>query len=208
MTPHEYLEENECKKLSKKELSKGKDNIKIRGTKDLMPWTEVYTRISAGMSMEHIAEIYGNGRKIALWAIRDGIEFNPTLSDAVDGEITQRRKMHEVAVHNPDVARTMLEMANEYAPDVGKRVVMLSQSLVEKAQKLVNAEDCTSNDLQNIAKAVQTMTDTIELTQRHGSAIKISGGGVQVEGFSFVLDVPPEADVIDVTTEEVDDETD
>lgn len=204
MTPQQYLDENDYKPLSAMELKRGKDGIKIFGTNDLMPWTEVYTRISAGMDMGHIAQIYGNGRKIALWAVRDGIELIQDLSDVVDAEIGQRKKMGAIVNSNPEVARTMLDMVNEYAPDVNKNVVMLSAGLINKAQEIQGSVDCTSSDLLNVWKAVQTMTDTLELTQRHGSAMQINAQKIQVTGFEFELDEPPETvevDAIDVKDE-------
>ena len=204
MTPEEFIEHNALKPLSDVEL-RSKDKVKVFGTGEPMPWEEVYTRIAGGMSMEHIEEIYGNARKIALWAIEDNIGVVPEIADTIDSEIQQRRKMKEIQMTNPAVAKTMLEMANEYAPDVGREVVLLSQSLVKKAQQLVNDEDCSSNDLNNIAKAVQTMTDTIELTQRHSAGIQVgAGASVNVQGFEFVLDAPPEEEAIEAEVDTTD----
>ncbi len=200
MTIDEYISDNNYKPLTKREIA-NKHKAKIRGTDDLMPWTEVYTRLSAGMSILDVIYIYGNGRKIALFAKMDGIEVNDVLSDTLDQEILQRRKMGEIEAKNPEVARTMKEMVNEYAPDVGRDVIMLSKKLVAKATELVEEDECSSNDLKNIASAVQTMTDTIEITQRHSAGVNISTGDMVVEGFSFVLDSPPEKDVIDAEIE-------
>ncbi len=196
MTVEEYIEDKKLKPLTKKEILH-KDNLKIRGTDQPMPWTEIYTRLSAGMSILDVIYIYGNARKIALFAQRDGITVNDILADTLDQEILQRRKMNEIESSNPEVARTMKEMVNEYAPDVARDVIMLSKKLVKKATDLVEEEQCTSNDLQNIAKAVQTMTDTIELTQRHSVGVNISTGDMVVEGFSIVADLPPKLDIID-----------
>ncbi len=200
MTIDEYISDNNYKPLTKREIA-NKHKAKIRGTDDLMPWTEVYTRLSAGMSILDVIYIYGNGRKIALFAKMDGIEVNDVLSDTLDQEILQRRKMGEIEAKNPEVARTMKEMVNEYAPDVGRDVIMLSKKLVAKATELVEEDECSSNDLNNIAKAVQTMTDTIEITQRHSAGVNINAGDMVVEGFSFVLDSPPEKDVIEAEIE-------
>ncbi len=197
MTIDEYISDNNYKPLTKREIA-NKHKAKIRGTDDLMPWTEVYTRLSAGMSILDVIYIYGNGRKIALFAKMDGIEVNDVLSDTLDQEILQRRKMGEIEAKNPEVARTMKEMVNEYAPDVGRDVIMLSKKLVAKATELVEEDECSSNDLKNIASAVQTMTDTIEITQRHSAGVNISTGDMVVEGFSIVADLPPiEVDVIE-----------
>lgn len=190
MNPQEYIEAKKIKKLSKKELQNGKDVVKISGTKIPMPWNEVYARIAMGVSMEDLDVKYGNIRKIALWAVHDNIEFNPFLSDIVDDEIMQRRKFKEVGLESPIVAKTMLEIVNEYAPDVGKEVAKLSYNLVKKAQTIVN-DDCTSKDLQNIASAVQTMTDTVEITKRHSNASNVNVGVNTPNGFTFVLDEEP-----------------
>ena len=161
----------------------------------------MYTRISAGMSLDDIATIYGNIRKITLFAIEDGVGFIEEISKTLDDEIIQRRKMVEIEHNNPVVARTMKEMANEYAPDVGKSVSLLSVKLIKKASELISEEDCTTNDLQNIAKAVQTMTDTIELTQRHSTVGGNTINNIQVEGFTFELDEPTEIKAIEAEIE-------
>ena len=188
MTIDEYISDNNYKPLTDREIG-NKHKAKIRGTDDLIPWTEVYTRLSAGMSILDVIYIYGNGRKIALFAKMDGIEVNDVLSDTLDQEILQRRKMGEIEAKNPEVARTMKEMVNEYAPDVGRDVIMLSKKLVAKAVELVEEDECSSNDLNNIAKAVQTMTDTIEITQRHSAGAGLGNVNIAVQGFSFIEDL-------------------
>jgi len=195
----EYAKLNGFKPLTSKEV-KEKYKVKIYGTQDPLPWTEVYTRLSAGMSIDDVVHIYGQARKITLFALKDGIDINPVLSQTLDDEILQRRKMNEIEKSNPEVARTMKEMVNEYAPDVARDVIMLSKKLVQRATDIIDDKDdaCTTNDLKNIAAAVQTMTDTIELTQRHGAGVQVNAGNIQVEGFSFVLDAPPvDAEIID-----------
>ena len=186
LSPRDYINEHKFKELTELEIKAGKKDIKITGTKELMPWTEVYTRISAGMSMEHIALIYGHGRKISLWAEHDGIKLLPEVSDILDGEIIQRRKMNAVEVSNPEVAKTIKEMVNEYAPDTAKLVVELSRDLIKKGSTIINDDDCTSSDMLNVAKAVQTMTDTTQISERFSTNAGIAGGlSIHVEGFSF-----------------------
>ena len=187
----QYAKDNKFEPLSKKELKKGKSKLKIYGTKEPMPWDEVYTRIQGGMSLDDVNKLYGQIRKITLFAIQDGIDFNQNISDTIDEHIIHERKMAAVDAINPTVARTMKEMANEYAPDLGMKVAKLSVSMVNKAQKIINNKDCSSNDLKNIATAIQTMTDTVELTARHSTVGGNNITAVQVEGFSFVLDSKP-----------------
>jgi len=198
MTPEEYIEENALKPLTDVELDRGKDKLRISGTEELIPWTEVYARITARMSMEHIAEIYGQGRKIALFAKEDGISFDKVAMDFLDNEIQQRKQMAMLEETSPVVAKTMKEMANEYAPDVMKQISELSTATVKRANELI--EDSTTNDMKNIWDTMQKMTDTLELTSRHASAASISIGNQINSGAEFVveIDVPPEKDIIDV----------
>lgn len=200
MTAREYIFENNCKELTAKELSRGKEKVNVRGTKKPMPWKKIYARIAMGQTMEELEFKYGNGRKIALWSIHDGIEFKTAISDVLDNEIKQRTAVQNLANQDIDVAKTMLEMANEYAPTLRKDIAVLSTKMVAKAQSIVNSEDCTSSDLNNISNAVQKMTDTLGHTERFGSAMSVTAGNIQVTGFDFVLDAPPpvEVEAIDV----------
>ncbi len=197
MTPSEYIEINECKPLTDVELGRGKDKLRISGTEELIPWIEVYARITAGMKMTDIAEIYGQGRKIALFAMKDGITHDKVAMDFLDGEIRQRKQMAALENSNPIVAKTMKEMANEYAPDVMKRIVELSSATVKRSQELI--DDATTNDMKNIWDTMQKMTDTLEITERHSAGVNIANSVIRVEGFKFEQDLPPsiEAEIVE-----------
>ena len=202
MTPKEYIKKNDYQPLSQVELNT-KNKTKIFGTEDLIPWDEVYTRISAGMDMEDIAEIYGNGRKIALWAVHDDIGYSEPLATLVDTEIEQRRKMQTLDKINPTVAKTIHDMANEFAPDVSKSVALFAKELVEKSRTLAGEESVTSGDLLNLAKAVQTTTDVLGLTQRHANAANQTTNHIAVTGFTFELDAPPMQDQLETIDAEL-----
>ena len=163
------------------------------------------TRLRLDLPYEDIDAEYGMIRKIVLWAAHDGITADPTISKMFDDEVKNRMLQKEIARIDPVVVETMQEAVNAYAPDVRKDVVIFASALVKKAIHGVNDDDATSNDINNYAKAVQTVTDTLEVTQRHSAGINVNGASsVQVQGFEFVLDTPPEKDVIDVTHEESD----
>ena len=190
MTPEEFIEMHDCKPLSTNELNYGKDKLRISNTNTIIPWEEVYTRIAAGMDMEHIAEIYGQGRKIALWAIHDKIKLIPEVSTLVDDEITQRRKMAALSEESITAASTIQEMANEYAPDVAKDIVLFAQKAIQAATTDIDKPKRTTLDLVNLTKAVQTASDTLGTTQRHASQAQGAQATVLTGGWAFVLDPP------------------
>jgi len=195
-TPQQYIDEMNPKPLTSAELKRGKESLCISGTDNPMPWEEIYTRISAGMDMGHIALIYGHGRKIALWAVHDDITTNDTMSKLLDDEVTQRRKVDALTDVSPVAANTLMEMANEYAPDVSKQAVLLSLDVLKRASKIVNEQNpkkaATSLDLVNIMKAQQMVTDSLGMTDRHASSVSNTQNNIQVEGFTFSLDTPPD----------------
>ena len=192
MTPEEYIKEHNVTPLTKQELNKGKNRIKIFNTDNFMPWEEVYTRISAGMDMGHVAHIYGHGRKIALWAVHDKVATNDTLSTLLDEEIVQRKKIQALEEVSPVAANTLMDMANEYAPDVSKLATILSRDVLVRASNIVNSTDpkrqASSLDLVNIMKAQQMVTDSLGLTDRHASQVSMTQNNIEVKGFSFTED--------------------
>ncbi len=197
MTPKEYIVEHSPAPLSPVELNQ-RNKVKVHGTDNFMPWDEVYTRIAAGMDMEHIIHIYGEGRKIALWAVHDNIAPDPVLANLLDDEITQRRKMQAVESESPTAAATIQTMANEYAPDAARNIAVFADRLVVKATSALDAKDkegtslITSLDMVNLTKAVQTASDILGHTQRHANAASLTQNTIQVEGFQFALDAPPD----------------
>ncbi len=187
------------KHLTDKELKTGKGKVRISGTKKPMPWSDIYNRIRMGMSIKHLAEKYGHERLITLWAEQDGIEKIDGLSDLFDSEVVQRRKMAVIETQSPETAKTLKEMVNEYAPDVGRELVKLTASMIQKGQNILNDEDSTTNDMKNIAQAVQTMTDTVEISERFSTNATQGTVNISVPGFEFVLDKPPEAIEAEIT---------
>ncbi len=191
-----YALEQEFKPLKKKELKKGKEAITIYGTKDPMPWNEVYTRIRSGNTMEDIVHIYGHARKVTLFAIIDGIDVQKEYVDAVDSKIVADRTMNAIEVVDPVAASTMREMVVEYAPDLQRKAIMLVDSAITKGQSIINGEECTSNDLKNVLAAIQIGTDITDVTQRHSTVGGNSVTQIQIDGFSIVEDINPN-EVID-----------
>ncbi len=200
----QYAKDNDLKPLTEKELKKGKKKVKIYGTKEKMPWNDVYTRIRVGMKFEHINEKYGNIRKIVLFAILDEVDFEEMLSDALDEKIVADRKFNNIEAVNPEAGGAMRDMVVEYAPDLKKKAINLVSSAIDRGQQIINSKDCTSNDLKNVLQAVQIGTDITDITQRHSTNIGNSNLSVQVDGFDFVLGVAPEKKVIDVDIVEED----
>jgi len=200
MTIKEFIEHNNIKPLSAKELAKGKSHLKIYGTQDPMPWDTIYTRLAAGQDMSEIAKMYGHKRQIALWAQQEGVQVQQPLVDLLEQEVTHRKTITAIADKSPDAANTLMEMVNEIAPDYTQNVAMFSSELVDVARTKLKSQFIEANDLLALAKAVQTVTDSTGHTIRHASAAAHTTNHIAVTGFSFLPDVAP----ADVTPQLVD----
>ncbi len=208
MTPKQYAQLKSYKPLSKKEKEKGKSHLKIYGTNEPLPWSEIYTRIASGQSMEEIAKMYGHGRMITLWAIEEGVEPRKDYEEAVSTSIEARERIREIAKTDPTAAKTLMEIANETRPDLATEVVLASADIIDRVRDLVRGDYVQPSDMPHLAKAIQTCTDTIGITQRHASQAAINAQNVTITGFDFVEDNgPPQSQsTTDATDAEIVDE--
>jgi hypothetical protein len=191
-TLDEYILLNNFKPLTDKEIEKGKANIKIYGTLEPMPWATIYTRLSAGQPIEEIVKMYGHKRQIALWAQLEGIAPQQPLVDIVEQEVAHRKQISALANVNPDAATTLMMMVNEIAPDFTQKVALFSEEVVDKSRKLLKGKFVEATDILNLAKAVQTVTDSVGVTTRHASAVSMNNTKINVTGFAFIPDIKPE----------------
>jgi len=200
VSPAEFASRNEFKPLSDKELDRGKYKVKIAGTKDPMPWDVVYSQIRLGFPYEDIAHEFGEIRKIVMFAIEDSVAYLPEVGELLDEDVELAKRKTALASVDLTLVKTMEEGVSRYAPEIIKNVSIFGAQLVQRATAMINTEYATTSDLMNAAKAVQTVTDTLEVTQRHSAGVQIGNAQVQVQGFEFVLDEPPvEAEIVGET---------
>lgn len=192
-----YIAEKKYRPLNAAELKRGKNHLKIYGTSDPLPWSTIFTRLSAGQPIAELAYMYGHGRMITMWAKEMGITYEPQLEQIIVDEVSHRERVTALADANPEVANTLMEMVNEVAPDFVSKVALFSSELVDKSRTLLKGEYIDASDIANLAKAIQTVTDTVGVTQRHASAAQINNNNIRLEGFEFVLDTTPTDTVIE-----------
>lgn len=203
MTIDEYIAHKKFKSLSPKELEQGKNNLKVYGTSEPMPWSTIYTRLASGQPMEEIASMYGHGRKIALWAVKDGVTVQPVLTEAIEEEVKHRERISNLTNASPDVTNVLMERVNEVAPDFQTKVAIFADKVVQKSIAMLDQQFLESSDIVNLTKAVQISTDTVGVTQRHANAASQNTNNFKIEGFKFVLDAPPEPTAIEASIEEI-----
>ena len=179
------------KPLTEKELAKGKSNLKIYGTQDPMPWATIFARIESGQDIEEIGKQYGHARKIALYAVLNGVDVDEKKRLFVEKEQEQRQVIQEIAnTDGVEVAKTLLQRVNEVAPDYERNLAVFADKMLKKAISKLDDNFLETSDMLNMANAVQKSSDTVGVTQRHANAANINAGEIKVQGFTVHLDSP------------------
>ena len=191
MSLEDYITKNNYKPLTEKEISKGRQSLRIYGTSTPMPWNTIFARIESGQPLEEIGKQYGHARKIALFAQLQGIEVNPHYVKVVEDEVKSRQQIDHIANTAPETALTLLQRVNEVAPDFERDTALLGSKFIATISRKLDDKFIEATDIKALADAYQKTTDTVGVTQRHASAVNINTGDIKVTGFDFVLDAPP-----------------
>ena len=196
-----FIEQQQYKPLSAKELQKGKSYLRVYGTQDAMPWSTIYSRLASGQPIIEVIKQYGHGRKLALWAQEDNVQLDTKSVEALNTAQDARQQIQQIANTDPDTAKTILTRLNELTPDFPGNVAIFATKMLKKATDKLDDKYLEAADMEKLANAVMKTTDLVGVTQRHSSAVNINNTEVKVQGFDFILDAPPTQDttVIEVT---------
>jgi len=81
------------------------------------------------------------------------------------GEVSEA--VTELKGTNPDIAKNVLDIVKDKHPQFKQAMVALSSKIFNRALKIT--EDASASDLVSLAKGMQTVTDTLGISQRHAS---------------------------------------
>ena len=188
----QYIELQNYKPLSEKELQKGKSYLKVYGTQTDMPWSTIYARLASGQPIKEVTKQYGHARKLCLWAQEDAVALDTQMKQLIDDEIQVRAKVVQLANADPIKAETLLHRVNEKYPDFQGNLALFADKMVRKAVDKLDDKYLEAADMEKLAKAVQTTTDIVGVTQRHSAGVTVNSGEIKVQGFTFGLDLPQE----------------
>ena len=184
----QYIQLKNYKPLSEKEKAKGKTYLRIYGTQDPMPWSKIYGQLALGQPLAELAYQYGHGRKIALWAREEGVVINTAQTELVQENVKVREKIQEIANESPEEAISLLDRVNTLTPNFQDNVAIFADKVVKTSITKLDNKYIEPSDIKQLADAVQKVTDTIGVTQRHAAGVNISNTKIAVTGFDFVLD--------------------
>ena len=97
----------------------------------------------------------------------------------LDDEVTERAKsvirgfedsieqLSNMKAEHPAVAEKIVDIVTQKHPEFKKAMVALSSKLFNRMLKI--ADEATANEIPQLAKGMQTITDTLGISQRHAS---------------------------------------
>lgn len=76
-------------------------------------------------------------------------------------------RVSELKAENPELVKNTIDIIIDRHPQFKRAMVALSGKLFNKMMKL--ADDAKAQDINNLAKGMQTITDTLGISQRHAN---------------------------------------
>ncbi len=92
------------------------------------------------------------------------IEQSNAVIKGFDDSIEQ---LEQLRLNNPQVAEKVIDIVTQKHPEFKKAMIALSGKLFNRMLKI--ADEATANEIPQLAKGMQTITDTLGISQRHAS---------------------------------------
>lgn len=107
----------------------------------------------------------------------------------LDGEITEQAKaviqgfddsieqLSNIRNEHPEIAEKIVDIVTQKHPEFKKAMVSLSAKLFNRMMKI--ADEATATEIPRLAKGMQTITDTLGVSQRHAPKIEVANTNAQ-----------------------------
>lgn len=126
---------------------------------------------------EKIRLDYESGLTQAQIRLKHNVPYNRLSERAKDWEASEQAKavikgfdevseaITELKGSNPDLAKNVLDIVQQKHPEFKRAMVALSSKLFNRMMKI--ADTATAMEIPQLAKGMQTVTDTLGVSQRH-----------------------------------------
>ena len=144
-------------------------------------WTKIEIDYRAGLSqaeLHHKYEVPYNrlSERCKEWEQSEHAKAIIRGFDEVSEQVT------ELKGSNPELVQPVLDIVTQKHPEFKKAMVALSSKLFNRMLKL--ADEADANQIPALAKGMQTITDTLGVSQRHAPKIDINNTNAQQNNFT------------------------
>lgn len=99
-------------------------------------------------------------------------EINEQSKAVIAGFESSIEQLSNIATEHPKVAEKIVDIINDKHPEFKKAMVSLSGKLFRRMLEL--APDSTAGEVPQLAKGMQTITDTLGISQRHAKQADVN----------------------------------
>ena len=136
-------------------------------------WTNIRLDLEAGQSKAYVHKKY----KVPYEAInkhlkRNPLQINQQAIEAIQGFDEVSQVVSQVKETNPNLADRIIDIVKEKHPEFKRAMVGLSAKLLNRMNKL--ADTASAGEVPQLAKGMQTVTDTLGVSQRHANTPQIA----------------------------------
>lgn len=136
-------------------------------------WTPILADYQTGQySISKLAEKHGVSKSTLSERVKD---LDRTVQDkakavvqSFDDSIEQ---LIELRTEQPIVAQKVVDVVTQKHPEFKKAMVALSSKLFNRMLKI--ADEASASDIPQLAKGMQTITDTLGVSQRHAPKMEL-----------------------------------
>ena len=132
-------------------------------------WKPILADYQTGQfSITKLAEKYEVSKSTLSLKVKD-IDANITeqAKATIEGFDKSIEQLSNIQIEHPIIAEKIVDIITDKHPQFKKAMVALSSKLFNRMLKL--ADDATANEVPQLAKGMQTITDTLGVSQRHAN---------------------------------------
>jgi hypothetical protein len=132
-------------------------------------WDNIRLDLEAGLAHEYVHKKYSVPYDaINKHLIRNPLVVNQQATSVIQGFDDISQQVNQLKDKSPQLAQRTLDIVTEKHPEFKKAMVALSSKLFNRMMQL--APDATANEIPALAKSMQTVTDTLGVSQRFSNA--------------------------------------
>lgn len=133
-------------------------------------WENIRLDLQAGKPQEYVHKKYDVPyNSLANHLKKNPISINEQAVEAIASVDHISEVINEVNEQNPKLADRVIDLIEEKHPQFKKAMVGLSAKLFNRMNTL--ADTATASEVPQLAKGMQTITDTLGVSQRHANQI-------------------------------------
>lgn len=136
-------------------------------------WDNIRLDLEAGQSHEYVRKKYNVEYDVINKHLkRNPLQINQDAKSVIKAFDEVSQSLSQVADKSPELAQNVMDIVTQKHPEFKKAMVALSSKLFNRMLKI--ADEATANEIPQLAKGMQTITDTLGVSQRHAPKTDIN----------------------------------